>query len=104
MKKLLLCLLASLLPGTVLAFPTELANTSDVAAVAAIHSDGRLAVVQVENREPFTIRCDAVFHNGPEQSRTRRAIIEPAQSASLSWMPRRNVVRLRVELRCERQD
>jgi hypothetical protein len=52
----------------------------------------------------MVIRCEAVFRNGPEVGRARRAIIEPGDSAALSWIPRRTVVRLRVELRCEPQE
>jgi hypothetical protein len=90
-----------LLAGLVFAFPTDLeVSANDLAIAAQVHTDGRNAIVNVSNSEDFAVRCDALFRNGPEMGRVRRAIIEPGESAPLSWTPRREVVRLRIELEC----
>jgi hypothetical protein len=102
MRKLFSGALLALLASGVAAFPIDLEMEQEFERLGAVVvSDGRLAVVRVTNGEEFAVRCDAVFHNGPEIGRVRRAIIEPAGSEALSWMPRRTVVRLRVELSCE---
>lgn len=86
-------------------FPIDLEVHADHLAIATqVHTDGRTAIVNVINRENFAVRCDALFRNGPEIGRVRRAIIEPGDSAPLPWTPRREVVRLRIELQCERQN
>jgi hypothetical protein len=102
MRGRLAALLLTLLAGPAAAHPVDLeidAGSLNIAAV--VHTDGRVTAVRVANQEALAIRCDAVFRNGPEVARTRRAIIAPGDSAALSWTPRRTVVRLRVELRCE---
>lgn len=83
------------------AYPVDLeTDAAGLDITAEVHTDGVLSVVQVTNHEQAAIRCDARFFSGPDRGRARRAIIEPGQSASLSWTPRRTVVRLRVELSC----
>jgi hypothetical protein len=104
MRKLLPTLLCALLPAVAIAFPTELDVTGEVRVNAAIFNDGRVAIVRVLNQEAFAVRCQAVFNNGPEVSRSRRTVIEPGEEGSMSWLPRRNVVRLRVELSCAADD
>lgn len=102
MRKLLSGALLALITSGVAAYPIDLEMEQDFERLGAmVVSDGRLAVVRVTNGEQFAVRCDAVFHNGPEIGRVRRAIIEPEGTEALSWMPRRTVVRLRVELSCE---
>jgi hypothetical protein len=71
--------------------------------VAEPYSEGPVAVVRLFNGEEFPVRCRATFRNGPEASRLRQAIVPGGESATLSWAPKRSVVRLRVELQCERQ-
>lgn len=105
MPRILTAALLALLAGAAAAYPTDLeVDAGSVKITAKVISDGRLAVVHVTNLEGFAVRCDAVFRNGPELGRARRAIIEPAETGALTWMPRREVVRLRVELSCEPQD
>jgi hypothetical protein len=105
MQRMLTAALLALMAGAAAAYPTDLeVDVGSLEVTAQVISDGRLAVVRVTNREEFAVRCDAVFRNGPEIGRTRRAIIEPADTGALTWMPRREVVRLRVELSCEPQD
>jgi hypothetical protein len=105
MYKLMAAVLLALLAGTAAAYPADLEVDAGTLSVAAtVLTDGRLAVVQVSNGEAFAVRCDAVFRNGPEVGRVRRAIIEPEDTGALTWMPRREVVRLRIELSCAAQD
>lgn len=102
MPRLIFALLLLLFCQAAAAYPIDLeVDAPDIEVATVVHTDGLLAVVQVTNHERATIRCDAMFHNGPERGRARRAIIEPGQSASLSWTPRRSVVRLRVQLHCK---
>jgi hypothetical protein len=101
MSRLLASVLLLSLAGSAWAFPTDLEiSAGDLAIQAVVHTDGRNAIVNVSNSEDFAVRCDALFRNGPEMGRVRRAIIEPGDSAPLSWTPRREVVRLRIELEC----
>jgi hypothetical protein len=105
MQRILTAALLAIMAGPAAAYPTDLEVDADsLNLTATVISDGRLAVVRVANHEGFAVRCDAVFRNGPELGRVRRAIIEPADTGALTWMPRREVVRLRVELSCQPQD
>lgn len=105
MRRFLVAALLALLAGPAAAFPTDIEiNAGALDVTAAVHADGRLAIVEVINRERFAVRCKAVFRNGPEVGRARRVIVGAEDTGTLTWAPRREVVRLRVELRCERQD
>jgi hypothetical protein len=102
MYRLMTVLLLALASGAAAAYPIDLEVRADELNVTTVvHADGRLAVIEVSNHEPYAVRCEALFRNGPEQGRSRRAIIESGTALPLTWMPRREVVRLRVELRCE---
>ena len=102
MYKLVAVLLLALASGSAVAYPIDLELRVDELNVSSVvHTDGRLAVIEVSNHEPNAVRCEALFRNGPERGRSRRAIIESGAALPLTWMPRREVVRLRVELRCE---
>lgn len=105
MRGFLAALLLALLAGPAAAHPVDLeTDAGNLNIAAVVHTDGRVTAVRVANNDTMVIRCEAVFRNGPEVGRARRAIIEPGGSAALSWTPRRTVVRLRVELRCEPQE
>lgn len=94
----------ALLAGAAWSFPADLEIRPKGLNIGAIvHSDGRVAFVRVTNQEADTLRCSAEFRNGPESGRTRHAIIESGDSTVLSWSPQREVVRLRIQLRCEPQ-
>ena len=101
MRKLLTGMSLALFAVAAMAFPTDLElDVGGLNVEALTHIDGRVALVRVSNHESCAVRCEAVFRNGPEISRARRAVIDPADTAVLSWTPRREVVRLRVELSC----
>jgi hypothetical protein len=105
MYKLFIAVMAALMAGTAWGYPADLEIRPKGLNIGAIvHSDGRLAMVRITNQEATPLRCDAFFRNGPEQGRTRHAIVDSGDSATLSWMPRREVVRLRIQLNCEPHD
>ncbi len=101
MRRLLAAMWLALLATTAAAFPTDLEIEAEGLAISAsTESDGRLAFIHIDNREAFAVRCEAAFRNGPEVGRVRRATLEAAESRTLSWMPRRQVIRVRVVLSC----
>lgn len=102
MRKILATALLALMAGQAAAFPTELAVEAGELNIEAVAiQDGRVAGVRVTNREAFPVRCSAAFRNGPETGRARGTVIAPAETRTLSWIPQRQVVRMRIELRCE---
>ena len=105
MHRFLLAVFLALLASPAAAFPVELDfDAAGLDVSADVHSDGRLAAVRVVNNENFALRCTARFRNGPEQVRVRRAIVAAGEQATISWTPRRQVVRLVIELHCAPRD
>jgi hypothetical protein len=91
--------------GAALAFAVEMDfDAGGLDVLAEPYSQGPVAVVRLINGEAFPVRCRATFRNGPEASRLRQAIVPGGDSATLSWAPKRNVVRLRIEVNCERHE
>lgn len=104
MHRFLLAIFLALLATNAAAFPVDMNfDPADLNVSADVKSDGRLAAVRVVNHEDFAVRCTARFRNGPEQVRARHAIIPPGERTTLTWTPRRQVVRLVIELRCAPQ-
>jgi len=68
---------------------------------AEIDQVGVQTIVRVRNGESFPVRCEAVFRNGPEMSRSRRATVEAGETLPFTFVPKRDVVRLKVEVWCE---
>ena len=62
-----------------------------------------VAYARLENRSPAAALCEAEFRNGPE-SRLRRSRLEPGEARTLTFQPSRQVLRLRIELRCGPDD
>lgn len=101
MHRFLLAACLALLASHAAAFPVDLNfDAAELNVSADVHSDGRLAAVRVTNHEDFAVRCTARFRNGPEQVRVRHRIIPPGEHSTITWTPRRQVVRLVIELRC----
>ena len=102
MHRLLIAALLALFATNVAAFPVELEVMAGAPQVSAtVESDGRMAIVRVTNLESFPVACRAAFQNGPETGRARRTTIAPGDAGALTWVPRRQVVRVRIELHCE---
>ncbi|NGX17637.1 hypothetical protein [Wenzhouxiangella sp. XN24] len=104
MRRFFTALLIAGLPVVAAAYPSELRmEVGDLDITGTLYADGPVAAVRVTNHENVPVRCSAVFRNGPEQGRARRAIIESGDMAIMSWSPRREVVRLEVVVSCERE-
>jgi hypothetical protein len=85
-----------------LAYPVDLEferNGLDV--MAMVDQVGAQTIVRVTNGEAFPVRCEAIFRNGPEQSRARRAVLQPGDTRPFAFAPNRTVVRMRVQVWCE---
>jgi len=105
MLKILATALLALMAGQAAAFATDLVvDVGELNIEAVAITDGRLAGVRVTNRETFPVRCSAVFRNGPETGRARGTVIASAETRNLTWIPQRQVVRMRIELSCEPAD
>ena len=100
--KRIVCLLCALLPLGVQAYPIELSRQLNGAEVSASTQaiDHNMAALQLYNYGQAAAECSAVFRNGPEAPRTRRALLAPGASSNLTIKFTRSVVRLRVELTC----
>lgn len=101
MKKIF-CLLCILLPLGAYAYPIELSRQLNGAEVSATTQviDHNMAALLLYNYGQAEAECSAVFRNGPEAPRTRRALLAPGASNNLTVKFTRGVVRLRVELSC----
>lgn len=104
MRKTMLAALALALAwsAAALAYPVDMdfeGNGLDV--LAEVDRIGEQTIVRLTNGESFRVRCEAVFRNGPEQSRARRVVLGPGESRPLVFAPQRAVVRMRVSVWCE---
>lgn len=101
MKKLC-CLLFALLPLGAHAYPIELDKQLNGAEVSATTQeiDHDMAALLLYNYGQSEAECTAVFRNGPEAPRTRRALLAPGASNNMTMKFSRSVIRLRVRLSC----
>lgn len=101
MKKLC-CLLFALLPLGAHAYPIELDKQLNGAEVSASTQeiDHNMAALMLYNYGQSEAECSAVFRNGPEAPRTRRAVLAPGANTNLTVKFTRSVIRLRVSLTC----
>jgi hypothetical protein len=102
-RGLLLCLLLPM-SGRAADAPIELEQSVDGVRVdvATGWIEG-VAYARLENRSPAAALCEAEFRNGPE-SRLRRSRLEPGEARTLTFQPSRQVLRLRIDLRCRPDD
>jgi hypothetical protein len=99
MKRLIAALLV-LAPLEAHAYPIDVSVSSkglDV-SVESVEQDGS-TILHLMNHEPEELRCTANFNAGVE-SRRRTAIIGPGKGQTLKFTPRREVVRMRVQVEC----
>ncbi|MEX6504198.1 3-phosphoglycerate kinase [Pseudomonas zhanjiangensis] len=101
MKKLC-CALIALLPLGAFAYPIELEKQLNGAEVSASTQevDHNIGAIQLYNYGQSGAQCTAVFRNGPEAPRTRKAALQAGQSATLSIKFARSIIKLRVQLTC----
>ncbi|WXL27131.1 3-phosphoglycerate kinase [Ectopseudomonas mendocina] len=99
------CALLACLPFTVMAYPVELEKQLNGAEVSVTTQqiDHNMASVQLYNYGEIGASCKAIFRNGPEAPRTRRAVVAPGQVSTLTLKSNRSIIKLRVNLTCEQQ-
>lgn len=101
MKKIF-CLLFALLPLAAHAYPIDVEKQLNGAEVSATTQeiDHNMAALVLYNYGESEAECSAVFRNGPEAPRTRRAVLTPGASSNMTVKFSRSVIRLRVDLTC----
>ena len=102
--KRLCCALFALLPATLFAaYPIEVEKQLNGAEVSYTTQDidHNLGSISLYNYGRAQARCTAVFRNGPEAPRTRKAVIEPGDTANMTVKFTRSIIRLRIKLTCE---
>lgn len=101
MKKLC-CALFALLPALAFAYPIEVEKQYNGAEITYDTTDisDNLAAINIRNLGEATAECKAVFVNGPETPKVRKAIIEGGKSAYLTSNFNRAVIKLRIKLTC----
>ncbi|MES2818370.1 MAG: 3-phosphoglycerate kinase [Pseudomonadota bacterium] len=95
-----------LLPlGASAAYPIEVEKQLNGAEVSYFTQDidSDLGGLTLNNLGQTAVRCTAVFRNGPETPRTRKAILAPGASQNMAVKFNRNVIKLRIALTCEPQ-
>lgn len=61
---------------------------------------GNLATVTVTNQDPRSALCVATFVNGPEKPSPLRARVAPGEKTVLTQALRRDIIRVRVSVKC----
>ena len=101
MKKLIACCFA-MLPLAAMAYPIDV--TDDVAGTDVTFDvqeiNFNMSGVLVRNHGNVPVRCQATFRNGPEAPRTRKVLIKPHSESHLTAKFTREIMRLRVDLKC----
>ena len=101
MKKII-CLLFAFVPLAANAYPIEMEKQFNGAEVSATTQeiDHNMAALMLYNYGQSEAECTAVFRNGPEAPRTRRAALAPGANTNLTVKFTRSVIRLRVSPTC----
>jgi hypothetical protein len=102
MKRLRACLMAAILASAAAqAYPIDVkVKTKGLDVEAEPKLLGEATVMRLINHEPFPIRCDVHFSNGPEIERTRKITVEAGGEHIARYTPSRVVVRMRVVVEC----
>ncbi|MBU3057018.1 3-phosphoglycerate kinase [Pseudomonas indica] len=101
--KRICCALIALLPSAVFAaYPIEVEKQLNGAEVSYTTQDidHDLGAITLSNLGQSTARCTAVFRNGPETPRTRKAVLKPGQTLNLTAKFTRSIIKLRIQLTC----
>lgn len=99
------CAVLACLPLTAFAYPIEVEKQLNGAEVSAttVEIDHNMGAVRLYNYGQAAAECSAIFRNGPETPRTRKASLAAGQSHNLTYKSNRSIIRLRIELTCEPQ-
>lgn len=95
-----------LLPLSAWAYPIDVDKQLNGAEVSyqTIQIDHDMAALALYNLGDSAAECSAVFRNGPEAGRTRRAVIPARDQVNLTVKFKRSVIRLRIQLTCKLAD
>lgn len=95
----------AMLPLTASAFPFEVEKQLNGAEVSTTTQeiDHNMGAILLYNYGRADAECTAVFRNGPEAPRTRKAKVAAGQSESMTYKSSRSIIRLRAELTCALQ-
>lgn len=86
--------------GVAGAYPVDVTTKMHGLRIDANQSQLALGtLIDLVNHEPMAVRCDVNFRNGPERRR-RRVTVEAAARRTATFTPRREVVRVRVNVEC----
>lgn len=104
MKKLC-CVLLTMLPMSAFAYPIDVEKHIDGVQIDYNSHDTAYDIgnITVNNYGDIPAKCTVVFSNGPEAPRTRRVQIASKSSANVTVTFRREIIKLRIKLSCERQ-
>lgn len=103
MKKQLVCSLA-LLPVMAMAnYPIEVSEdlTGTEVTYDVQNINYNMGGLLLRNHGAVPVRCQALFRNGPEAPRTRKVLVQPHTQTHLTAKFTREILRLRVDLKCE---
>jgi hypothetical protein len=102
MKRLTAFLLGAMLVGGVAqAYPIDVqVKTQGLDLEAQPKLLGDATVMRLVNHEPFPVRCDVHFSNGPEIGRTRKVTVKAGGDHIARFTPSRAVVRVKVVVEC----
>ena len=91
----------SLLAAQAHAYQTDLRFESkglDIEAIPNLIDNA--TVVRLINHENAAVRCDVVFRNGPELSKSRKINIKAGDTGVARFSPSRDVIRLQIDIEC----
>ena len=91
----------SLLAAQAHAYQTDLRFESkglDIEAIPNLIDNA--TVVRLINHEHAAVRCDVVFRNGPELSKSRKINIKAGDTGVARFSPSRDVIRLQIDIEC----
>ncbi|MBA1272223.1 3-phosphoglycerate kinase [Stutzerimonas azotifigens] len=101
------CVLLALLPvaGFAATYPIEVEQKLNDAEISVTPQaiDRDMSALLLYNYGPVPVACTAVFRNGPESPRTRKAVIPSGAQMPMTVKFKRDVIRLRTSLTCEKQ-
>ena len=68
-----------------------------------VNTVANLAMLEIGNGSSNVVKCEGVFHSGPEPDVLRKALLNPGAEKMLSAKFHRNVIRLKISVNCEKQ-